>query len=90
LPQEKIKKNSTRPMQKHVGQMKSELVRIPKEVVDDEGDILDGAVMGRQRIQKQIMAERFGNKDWTFNERIVVRQILIVPDPLPLQSGRVY
>ena len=74
-------------MQECVGEMEAELVRIPKEVIKNVRDILDRSVMRRERIQKQIMSERFGNKDRTLNEWIVVREILVVPDALTLQSG---
>jgi hypothetical protein len=46
--------------------------------------------MGRERIQEQIVAKGLRNQEWTFDERIVMRQILIVPDPFPLQSGRMH
>ena len=44
--------------------------------------------MRGKRIQEEVMSECFQNEKRTFDERIVVRQILIVPDKLTLQGWR--
>src|ERR1700719_1551287 len=69
--------------------MKTKLVRVPKEVVENKRDILNRAVMRRKRIEKQMMAKRLQNQKRALNKRIVVREILVVPDSLSLQGRRV-
>src|SRR5438552_9726721 len=46
--------------------------------------------MGRERVQKQIVPKSLQDQERTLNERIVVRQILIVPDALPLHGRRAH
>jgi hypothetical protein len=73
-------------VQQRIGEVESKFVGVPKEIIKDERDILNRSIMGGERIQKQVMAERFENKEWTLNERIVAREIMVVPNPLALQS----
>ena len=46
--------------------------------------------MGRERIQKQIVSKGLEDQERTLNERVIMRQILIVPDALPLQGRRAH
>ena len=46
--------------------------------------------MGRERIQKEIMPKRFQDQDRTFDEWIIVRQVLIIPNELSLQRRHVH
>jgi hypothetical protein len=71
-------------VQQRIGEVESKFVGVPKEIIKDERDILNGSVVGRERIQKQVVAERFQNKERTFNERVVAREILVVPNSLAL------
>src|SRR5881394_909663 len=68
--------------------METELVRIPKKIVENEGDILDRPIMGGERIQKQIMPKSLQDQERTLDQRVVVRQVLVVPDTLALQCRR--
>jgi hypothetical protein len=71
-------------VQQRIGEVESKFVGVPKEIIKDERDILNRSVVGRERIQKQVVAERFQNKERTFNERVVAREILVVPNSLAL------
>ena len=44
--------------------------------------------MGRERVQKQIVPKGLQDQERALDKRIVMRQILIVPDALSLQSRR--
>ncbi len=88
--EQKVEQNAAAGVQEHVREMKSELVRIPKEIVEDEGNVLNRAIMGRERIQEQIVTEGFRDQEWALDEWIVARQILIVPNPRSLQGGQVH
>jgi hypothetical protein len=71
-------------VQQRIGEVEAKFVGVPKEIIKDEGDILNRSVVGRERIQKQVVAERFQDKERALNERIVARKILVVPNSLPL------
>ena len=60
--EEEVKKNAAGRVKKHIGKVKPVSVIAPEEVVEDERNILDGAVMGRVGIEEEIMAKRFENK----------------------------
>ena len=68
--------------------MKAELIRIPEKVIENIRNILDRPIMRGQGVEEQKVTERFRNQNRALNKRIVVRQILIIPNPLALQSGR--
>src|SRR2546423_12436379 len=70
--------------------MKPVGVVIPNQIVDDVRNVLDWPVVGRKGIDKEVMAKIFQNQKWALDEGIVVRQILIVPNELPLQRGEVH
>jgi hypothetical protein len=65
--------------------MESIRICVPKHVIQNERYVLDGPVMSGKRIQEKVVSKRLQDQKWTFNERIVVRQILIVPNKLSLQ-----
>ena len=65
--------------------MKTVRVGIPNQVVDDVGNVLDWAVVRGKGIDKQVMAKILQNQKRTFDEGVVMRQILIVPDQLALK-----
>src|SRR5216684_3193201 len=46
--------------------------------------------MGRERVQKQIVSKGLQDQERALDERIVMRQILIVPDALSLQGRRAH
>jgi hypothetical protein len=45
LSKKKIEQNSAPGVQEDVGEMKSELIGVPKEIVEDERDILNRAIV---------------------------------------------
>src|SRR5437667_8674789 len=65
--------------------MKAVGVSVPKKIIGDIRDILNRSVMGRERVQKQIVPKRFQYQQRALNEGIVARQKIIVPDTLTLQ-----
>ena len=69
--------------------MESVGVGIPHEVIENIGDVLDRPVMGREGIEKEIMPEALQNEERAFDERIVVRQVLVVPNELALEGREV-
>src|SRR3982074_1444053 len=68
--------------------MEAEFVRIPKKVISEVGDVLDRPVMRGKGIEKQVVAQRFQDQEWALDERIIEREILIIPDALSLQGRR--
>lgn len=68
--------------------MKAVRIGIPNQVVGDVGNVLDWAVMRGKGIDKQVMAKILQNQKRAFDEGIVVRQILIVPDELSLERRK--
>src|SRR6267142_6678720 len=76
-------------MPKNIREMESVGVGIPDEVIENVGDVLDRTVMGREGIEKEIMSEALQNEERTFDERIVVRQVLVVPNELALEGREV-
>jgi len=46
--------------------------------------------MRRQGIKEQVMAKCLQNKKRAFDKRIVSRQIVVVPNPLARQGGRMH
>lgn len=73
LSEKKIEQNSAAGVQKHVGEVKAKLIAVPEEIIGHVRDILDGPVMGGERIQEQGMTKRFENKERAFDEGIVLR-----------------
>ena len=69
--------------------MKPVRVGIPNQVVDDIGNVLDGAVVRGKGIDKEVMPKILQNQKRAFDEGVVVRQILIVPNELTLQRREV-
>jgi hypothetical protein len=46
--------------------------------------------MDREGVQEEIMPENLKDQQWTLDERIIVSQIVVVPDALALERWRVY
>jgi hypothetical protein len=44
--------------------------------------------MHGKRIQEEMVAKHFQDQDWALDERILVYQVVIVPDTLALQGWR--
>jgi hypothetical protein len=44
--------------------------------------------MAGERVRKQIMPKGLQDQDWALDERIIEREILIIPDALSLQGWR--
>ena len=64
-------------------------VSVPKQVIENVGEILDGPIVPRIGIGKEIMTERFQDQERALDHRIVPSKIEIVPDKLPLERGDV-
>jgi hypothetical protein len=90
VPEKKIEQNSTANMQDHIGEMETEFIGVPKKVIDKKRHVLDGAIMAGERVEEQIMSEALQDKEWAFDEGIVVREILVVPNALALERGRAH
>ena len=76
-------------MQQHVRHVKSPRVCVPEKVIDHVGDVLDRPVMGRERVDKQIVPKRFQNEERALDKRIVAREVIIVPNAFTLEGWRV-
>ena len=74
-------------MPENVREMEPVRIGVPNQVIKNVGDVLDRPVMRRKRIEKEIMAETLQDQERAFDEWIVMRQILVVPDELPLERG---
>src|SRR5689334_2546158 len=66
--------------------MKAEFVRVPKEIIQNKRDILNGAIVNREGVKKQMVAKRFQDQERTFNKRIVAREVTVVPYALALEG----
>ncbi len=40
--------------------------------------------MTGKRLEEEIMPERFKDQEWTFDERILEREVLVIPNSLAL------
>src|SRR6476646_9140350 len=63
-------------------------IRVPEQIIENVGDVLNGPVMGRKRIEKKVMPKTLQNQERAFDKRIVVREVLVVPDKLPLERRK--
>lgn len=77
-------------MKKHISQVKAKFIRVPEIVVEHERDVLHWSIMRRVRVQKQVMPKSLRNQIGAFDEWIILREILIIPDALSLQGRRVH
>jgi hypothetical protein len=69
--------------------MKPVRVGIPKQVVDDVRNVLDRPIVGRKGIDEQVMPKILQEQKRAFDEGVVVRQVLIVPNKLSLERREV-
>src|SRR5258708_7390656 len=65
-------------------------ISIPNQVIENVGDVLDRPIMRRKGIEKEIVPETLQDKERALDERIVARQVLIVPDELPLEGREMH
>ena len=77
-------------MQQNVGEMKTGGVGVPKVIIGHEGEVLDRPIMRRVGIEKEVVPERFEREQRTFDEWVVVREVIVVPYRLSLQSGQMH
>src|SRR6266550_8153552 len=68
--------------------MKTGWVRIPEKVIQHVGQILDRPVVTRERIEKEIVPERFESEERAFYEWIISGEANVVPDELSLDGGQ--
>ena len=87
--QQPVQEQPAANVQQDVSQVKIGRVGIPKIVIDHERKVLDRPIMGRVGIEEEIMPERLKDEDRTFNERIIPRKVVVVPDELSLERGEV-
>ena len=64
--------------------MKTGWVRVPEKVIKHVGQILDRPIVTRERVEKEIVPERFEDEERAFYEWIVSSEVSVVPDELPL------
>jgi hypothetical protein len=75
-------------MQQEIREMKAVGVGIPKTVVEKIGERLDGAIVRRKGLRKEVMPEALQNQERALDEWILQRQILVVPNALAVQAPR--
>jgi hypothetical protein len=73
-------------MQQSVREMKAVGIGVPDAVIEKIGNVLNWAVVRRKGLQKQVMPEAFQNQERTLNERILRRQILVIPNALAIEA----
>jgi hypothetical protein len=73
LSEEKIEQHAAACMQQDIREMKPVGVCVPETVIEKIGDRLDGAVVRRKRLLKEVMAESFQNQERTLDEWILSR-----------------
>ena len=76
-------------MPENIREMEPVGVSVPDEVIENVGDVLDRPVMGREGIEEEVMPKALQNQERALDERIVVGQVLIVPDQLTLKGRKV-
>ena len=64
--------------------MKAVRIRVPKEVIKNEGNILHRSIMAGVGIEEEIVAKGFQDQDRAFNKGIVPGQEFVVPEKLTL------
>ena len=77
-------------MEQDVRQMEAVGIGVPEKIIQDEGGVLDRSIMPGEGVEKKMVAEGLEDQDRTFDERIIARQILIIPHQLPLEGGHSY
>src|SRR4030081_3759899 len=65
-------------------------IGVPNQVIENVGDVLDWPVMGRKGIEKEIVPKTLQDKERALDERIVARQVQVVPDQLSLERREMH
>src|SRR5438045_9639039 len=68
--------------------MKTGWVRVPKKVIEHVREILDRPVVTRERIEKEIVPERFESEKRAFYEWIISGVDNVVPDDPSLDGAK--
>jgi hypothetical protein len=55
-------------------------IGVPDQVIENVRDVLEGPIVSRIGIGKEVMAEGLENEQRTFDEGIIPGQINIIPD----------
>src|SRR6266513_5446603 len=77
--QQEVQQHSAGDVEQHIGQVKAVKLCIAKEIVPDEGDVLDRPVMGGKGIWEKVMAEGLQDEQWTLDEWVVSDQVEVIP-----------
>ena len=88
--QQKVEQETAAHVPEQTRQVITERVRVPDEIVEEVGDVLDRPVMRGGTVESEIMAERFRKKERTLDERIVPDQRGVIPNQLSGKSGDVH
>src|SRR6266404_3781749 len=90
LLEQQIEQNATAHMPENVREMEAVRIGVPNQVIENVGNVLDRSIMRRKRVEKEVVSKTLQDQDWTFDERIVAGQVLIVPDKLSLERWEVH
>jgi len=74
-------------VQENIAEMEPGWIRIPERVIQHVGQILDRPVVTRERVEKEIVPERFQCEERALYEWIVSGEVNVIPDELSLDRG---
>jgi hypothetical protein len=61
----------------------------PESIIDHEGKILHRPIMRRKGVEKEIVPKGFQREERALDERVALREIVIIPDQLPTERRKV-
>src|SRR5437016_4109532 len=63
---------------------------MPKQIIKDVREILDRTIMAGKRVEIKIVPEDLERKNWAAKKWVITHQITIVPNQVPLETGKVH